>query len=83
MGRSARFQYALGFSIACFMHLKLVQDVEQSLHRQKYYLGLIEKSENAQMTFIEDSNSSESLNSMLFEAYFSRAAKWLMQTFNP
>ncbi|OMJ91723.1 hypothetical protein SteCoe_5618 [Stentor coeruleus] len=82
MGRSARFQYALGFSIACFMHFKLIQDVEQSMHRQKYYLSLIEKSENAQITFVEESNS-ESLNSMLFEAYFSRAAKFLLQSFNP
>ena len=54
MGIHSRFQYALGFAIGIVLHMKAVQDVEESISQQKQFIISIKKRVDEQVLFRED-----------------------------
>lgn len=77
MGIHSRFQYALGFAIGIVLHVKAVQDVEESIRQQKQIVLSIKKYEDEQVLFREDVEQPVKLASTFLQVYQEGVYGWV------
>ena len=83
MGSRARLQYALGFGLSFLVYLRLLEDAQQSINRQRHLIGLIEKNDKGDITFQSDAPQSPSLTSTISSAYLTKLSETLLKMLNP
>lgn len=78
MGIHSRFQYALGFGIGMVLHLKAMQDVEESLRQQRLAISMIRTQINKQIVFREDVGQEFKLSKTFYQVYHEWYLNWLV-----
>ena len=81
MALRTRFQYALGFALAGIMHVKVLQDIDNSIQDQKVILSMLDKCKTQQVEFRSDKNENVAIPSSVWQAYGGMFQSWVYSLF--
>ena len=81
MALRARFQYAFGFALAGILHIKVLQDIDNSVEDQKVVLAMIEKCKTQQVEFRSDRIENVDVKNSVWQAYGEMFQSWVYSLF--
>ena len=81
MALKTRFQYGLGFMLAGIVHLKILQEIDNSVQDQKKILSMIDKCKTQQIEFRPYQSESVPIPGSVWQAYTSMFQSWVYSLF--